>query len=96
MSVHYVSNTKHQQVMLAESNRISNRSSIRSASSSNVSMSGQEDGKDDDKEQYKSWRTKKIDILNKRIFIKDCKMSSVKVEISFLVKKSVKKLGGKS
>ena len=47
-------------------------------------------------EQYRSWRTKKIDTINKRIFIKECKLSSVKIEISFLARKSVKNLSGKT
>ena len=47
-------------------------------------------------DEYRSWRTKKIDAINKRIFIKECKLSSVKIEISFLARKSVKNLGGKT
>jgi hypothetical protein len=52
--------------------------------------------KEDQNEQYRSWRTKKIDAVNKRIFIKECKISSVKIEISFLARKSVNNLGGKT
>ena len=52
--------------------------------------------KEDVNNEYRSWRTKKIDAIKKRIFIKECKLSSLKIEISFLSRKSVKNLEGKT
>lgn len=47
-------------------------------------------------EIYKNWRLKKIDGNSKRIYIKDCKLSSLNLEISFLARRSMSNLGGKT
>ena len=74
------------------------RKSVKSSVSSMKTKENADDTaqKEEENEQYRSWRTKKIDTLNKRIFINQCKLSSVKIEISFLARKSVKNLGGKT
>lgn len=83
----------HQPLIPQDSGRVSNRSSV----SSKAGAENNDENKDDDNlDQYRNWRSKKIDTVNKRIFIKECKLSSVRIEISFLARKSVKNLGGKT
>ena len=47
-------------------------------------------------EIYKNWKLKKIDGNSKRIYIGECNLSSLSLEISFLARKSMNSLGGKT
>lgn len=46
-------------------------------------------------ESYRDWRTKKIVGDMKRLYIRECNLSSLHMEISFLARKSIERMGGK-
>ena len=70
--------------------RQSHRSSVSSRSSANEAEA------EEVLEIYKGWRKKKVEGGSKRIFIRDCRLSALNIEISFLARKSMNKMGGKS
>lgn len=60
-----------------------------------MSSTGSEMEEEPIHESYRDWRTKKIVGDMKRLYIRECNLSSLHMEISFLARKSIERMGGK-